>query len=484
MKGRSLALVAGLGAALTVAALVGLLVGYGTTVGPDVLVNVSQPIDSNNSPVVARNPRRPGNLAVVQRVDRPEYSALLQTSFDDGSTWRSLTLPLPPGNDRPFAPDAAFGPDGTLYVLYVNLEGTGNTPANLWLATSADGGRTLGEPVRVSGKLSFQPRLAVGPRNMVHITWLQATDVGLFRLGGPSPIVASHSDDGGHTFSAPVTVSDPQRERVGAANPVVDSAGGLVVLYEDFKGDRRDFDNLEGPPAEQPFALVLSRSTDGGKTFSAGAEVESNVVPTRRFVVFLPPSPSLAAGPHGALYVSWADGRNGDDDVFLRRSTDNGGTWAPPVRVNDNRVKDGTSQYLPRVAVAGNGRIDVVFLDRRGDRANAYLASSSDGGRSFGSMRLSSKSFDTRVGPGTPYGGPDFGTQLGIDSHGAETFAAWTDTRVGTVDTGRQDIAGARVQRRPVWPIVVWPVLVGLVVVLALSRRGRRGRHRGPTSHS
>ncbi len=482
MKGRTLVLAAGVGAALTVAAMIGLFVGYGTTVGPDVLVNVSQPIDSNNSPVVARNPRRSTNLVAAQRVDRPEYSALLQSSSDGGSTWRSITLPLPAGNDRPFAPDVAFGPDGTLYVLYVNLEGTGNTPANLWLATSSDGGRTLGAPVRVAGKLSFQARLVVGPNGVVHVTWLQAAEVGLFRLGGPSPIVAAHSEDGGRTFSAPVTVSDPQRERVGAASPVVDSAGHLLVLYEDFKGDRRDFDNLEGPPVDGPFALVLTRATDGGRTFSAGTEVESNVVPARRFVVFLPPSPSLAAGHDGALYVSWSDGRNGDEDVFLRRSTDNGATWAPPVRVNDNRVKDGTSQYLPRVAVAANGRVDVVFLDRRGDRANAYLASSGDRGRSFSSMRLSSKSFDSRIGQGTPYGGPDFGTQLGIDSHGAETFAAWTDTRVGTVDTGRQDIAGARVQRRAVWPIVVWPVLAGMIVILTLSLRSRRGR-RGPAVH-
>ncbi len=468
----------GVGAALTVAAVIGLLVGYGTTVGSDVLVNASQLIDANNSPVVARNPSRDRNLVVVQRVDRPDYSAVLESSADNGSTWRSLALPLPPGYDRPFAPDAAFGPDGTLYVLYVNLEGAGNTPANLWLATSSDGGRSLSGPSRVTGKLAFQPRLAIGPNGVVHATWLQAADVGLFRLGRPSPIVASHSDDGGHTFSPPSTISDAQRERVGAASPVIDSAGRLVILYEDFKGDRRDFEDLDGPPADQPFALVLTQSTDGGQTFSPGVEVERDVVASRRFVAFLPSFPSLAAGPGGVLYVSWADGRNGDDDVFLRRSTDVGRTWSAPMRVNDNRMRDGTSQYLPRVAVAGDGRVDIVFLDRRRDRANtktdAYLASSGDDGRSFANLRLSSKSFDSRIGPGTPHGDPDFGTQLGIDSHGSETFAVWTDTRVGTRDSGRQDIAGSCVLRRSTWPVVVWPLITGLLVVLALSLASRR----------
>jgi len=488
---RRLALVAGasLGLALVVGSVVAFVVGFGTTVGSNVLVNEPQPIDANNSPTVVRNPRRPENLVVVHRIDAPTFGAVLEASFDGGRTWVSRPLPLPDGADRPYAPDAAFGADGTLSVLYVNLEGLGNTPANLWLTRSRDGGRTLAPPVRVAGKLCFQARLAVDQRGTIHLTWLQAREVGLFSLGpGPNPIVAARSDDGGQTFSEPQPISDPQRLRVGAASPVVDAGGRLHVLYQDFRGDRRDFENLEGPPAEQPFALVVTRSDDGGRTFSSGVEVEPEVAPTSRFVPFLPPFPSIAAGPKGVLYVAWADGRDGDADVWVRRSGDSGATWSPPVRVNGKRPGDSTVQQLPRVAVAGDGRVDVLFLDRGRDPANvqseAVLASSRDQGRSFERRRLSARSFDTRIGPGTPYGDPTLGSRLGLDSQDGRTVAVWTDTRLGTRDTGRQDIALAPVRRRPVWPIVVWPAGAAGAAAAGLSLVRRRAARSGRSSRS
>jgi hypothetical protein len=242
------------------------------------------------------------------------------------------------------------------------------------------------------------------------------------------------------------------------------------VLYEDFKGDRRDFEYLEGPPWEDPFALVVTTSGDGGRSFGRGVELESGVVPTRRFLVFLPEFPSLAAAPGGRLYVAWADGRNGDEDVFLRRSDDGGRTWSGPVRVNDNRTGDGTSQYLPRVATAPSGRVDVAFLDRRRDRrdvrTDAFLARSGDGGRSYRNVRVSSKSFDSRVGPFIDAPLPvDFGSRLGLVSAGDASVVAWTDSRAGTEGTGRQDVAAARVAPRSAGP-AGW---VGVAVVLLLA---------------
>lgn len=473
-KRAGLALLAGVGAAAMVAAILAFTVGYGTTVGANVLVNKGELIDANNSPAVARNPHRPGNLVIVQRVDRPTFSALLESSFDGGATWATQALPLPDGADRPYAPDVAFGPDGTLYVLYVNLEGVGNTPANLWLATSHDGGRTLAAPTHVAAKLCFQARIAVDSRGTIYLTWLQANAVGLFSLGpSPGPIVSSRSTDGGRSFSPARPVSDPARTRVGAATPIVDSAGQVIILYEDFKGDRRDFENLDGPPAEGPFALVVTRSDDGGRSFSPGAEVDSGVVATRRFVAFLPPFPSLAAGPSNTLYVTWADGRGGEDAVLLRRSADGGTTWSAPVQVKGG---DGSTLDIPRVAVASNGRVDVLFLDsnRQPTNTDAYLASSSDGGRSFRGRRVSSQPFDSGIGVGTPHGGPDFGTRLALDDHGNQTFAAWTDTRLGTRETGRQDIAGSVIRWLPTWPVIVWPAIAGLVVAGGLGLMSRR----------
>jgi hypothetical protein len=441
-------------------------------VGDNRLVNAPQPIDANNTPSLARNPRRPDNVALTHRVDRPAFSSLLHWSTDGGRHWRPTELPLPGGIDRPFAPDIAFGPDGTLYVSYVNLVGEGNVPDNLWVARSTDGGRTLSEPARVTGRLAFGARLVVGPDGTVHVTWLQAAEVGFLRMAGePNPIVASRSTDGGRTFSPPVPVSDANRPRVGAATPAVDARGDLVVLYQDFKGDRRDFEFLEGPTWEEPFALVLSRSTDGGRSFSAGTELESGVVPTRRFLVFLVEFPSLATGADGSLYASWTDGRDGSEDVYLRRSADGGQSWSEATRVNDNPADDGTSQYMPRVAVAPSGRVDVLFLDRRRDRGNvmtdASLAQSTDGGRTFENHRVSSRSFDSSVGPFVDATFPiDFGSRLGLLSSDEGTLAAWTDTRFGNEGNGRQDILFTEADHRRGGPLA-W-VLVGTLAFFSL----------------
>ncbi|HSH58116.1 MAG TPA: exo-alpha-sialidase [Acidimicrobiales bacterium] len=478
-----------LAVALAVAAVVGAFVlltaDRSTDVGPNVMVNPEGVVEANNTPTIVRNPRQPQNVVVAHRVDRPNFSANLQWSTDGGATWQPTVLPLPPGKDRPFAPDAAFAPDGTLYVTYVHLEGEGNVPANLWMATSSDSGRTLSAPVSIAGPLSFQARLAVEPSGAVHVTWLAAKEVALYRLaGGPHPIVSSRSTDRGRTFSPPVQVSDPERQRVGAASPVIDANGQLVVLYQDFRGDRRDFEYLQGPVWEEPFGLVLTRSTDGGKSFSRGVELESGVVPTKRFLVFLPDFPSLAADSGDGLYVSWADGRHGDEDVFVRRSEDGGRSWGGPVRVNDNPRGDGTAQYLPRLAVAPGGRVDVLFLDRRRDRANvmtdATLASSHDRGRSFSNARASSEAFSSRVGPSAAEEfGVDFGSRLGLTSSDGAALAAWTDSRLGSEDTGRQDIMAAAVNvPEPAGGLARGPVIAGLLVlsVLALTGSYVRGR--------
>ena len=456
----------------TVAASVGLaaLVGIGLAlppptgphVGANLLVNREGPIDVRNSPSVARNPTDSTNLVATYRMDRPGYSAFLSYSFDRGKTWEQSVLPLaadvpkcaasPLGDPCPFTPDAAFGPDGTLYVLYVALRGVGNDPGSLWLSTSTDGGRTLNLPVKVAAEQTFQPRLAVDPHGPVYVTWLQAFGTGILSLTEPNPyVVAVRSDDKGQTFTAPVRVSDPARVRVGGPSPVVDAKGRLQVLYTDYGQNQRDFSNLDGPPAELPFSLVLATSTDRGASFAKSSVVESDMTVLKRFLIYLPESPQIAAGPGDNLYVTWADGRSGDEDVLLRHSADGGATWARAVVVNDNPAKDGTAQYLPKVDVAPSGRVDVVFLDGRNDRTkkvllDAYLATSTDKGRSFRNIRLSSVPFDSTVGPtfGPAYG-TDFGTKLGLASSGGKAYAAWTDTHLGNPATGRQDVNFATV---------------------------------------
>lgn len=467
-----------LGVLAGIGALVSWLAGGTIEVGENTMVNAPGIVHANNSPSAVVNPTDPDNVVVTHRVDTPEFSAGLAWSRDGGRSWESTALPLPEGRDRPFAPDAAFAPDGTLYVTYVNLTGAGNTPQTLWLVRSEDGGHTVSEPVEVAGELAFQARVATGPDGTVHLTWLQAEEVALLSLPQPAPIVAARSTDGGRTFTEPVRVSDPGRERVGAATPVVDSTGRLLVVYVDYKGNVRDFENLEGPAWDEPAGLVVT-SSDDGAAFEEGNEFDSEVLLLDRFLVFLPEFPSVAVGPDDALAVAWADGRNGDEDVFLRRSTNGGESWTEPARVNDNEQADGTDQYLPAVSVAPTGRIDVAFLDRRADPDNvmteAYMAWSSDAGRSFRNFRVSAAAFDSRTGlQVADHLPPDFGTRIGLVSWRDAALPVWTDTRLGSPDTNRQDIVAARVAYPATNPLLSpWLLLALAVVAVGLLAAAR-----------
>jgi hypothetical protein len=262
------------------------------------------------------------------------------------------------------------------------------------------------------------------------------------------------SDDGGRTWRAPVTVSDPARERVVAPSLAVAARGELHVVYLDLGDDRLDYAGAHrgqgGPPYPGPWGLAVSSSPDGGRSWTH-AGIDDSIKPTERFIVFLPPFPSVAADPEGGrLYASFHDGRQGDPDVLLWASSDGGRSWSAPTRVNDTRPRDGRAQYLPRLAVAPDGRLDILYYDRRRDRADVRnevsLQSSYDGGQTFSErVRLSERPFDSRIGPGNERGLPDLGSRLALDSREAAALGVWTDTRAGSRASQKQDVTAGLV---------------------------------------
>jgi hypothetical protein len=177
-------------------------------------------ISAHNSPTLVANPVDPSNLAISNRVDSPRFSCALHLSFDGAASWGQTPIPVPRGEQpKCYAPDVAFGRDGTMYLSFVTLKGRGNVPNAVWLTTSSDGGRTLSAPSKILGPLAFQVRLTADPTidDRLYLTWLQASGVSLYRFAETgNPINLARSDDGGETWQGPEQVSDPARERVVA----------------------------------------------------------------------------------------------------------------------------------------------------------------------------------------------------------------------------------------------------------------------------
>ncbi|MHB1840209.1 MAG: sialidase family protein [Acidobacteriaceae bacterium] len=125
--------------------------------------------------------------------------------------------------------------------------------------------------------------------------------------------------------------------------------------------------------------LQFTTSRDGGKTF---AKVK-NVIRTAPTMFAAQDFdrgngfPQIAVDArsgdhkHAHLYVTWSDYRNGDIDVFCARSVDGGRKWSAPVRVNNDAIHDGSDQFFQWLTVDPvTGAIAILFYDRRADPEN------------------------------------------------------------------------------------------------------------------
>jgi hypothetical protein len=468
----------------------------------------------HNSPVLVADPDDPSFVALAHRLDNPEFNCALQVSGDGGRSWLPVRpVPeLPPGTDRCYAPELAFDREGVLHYLFIGLQGLGNSPSGAFLVTSRDRGRTFTPPRQMLGPERYMVRMAIDRTRdspgRLHLVWLETSSDP--PLGGlpptPNPILSAWSDDGGKTFSSPVQVSDRARPRVVAPALTLGRDGAVHVLYYDLEDDVRDYQGLEGPPWEGTWSLILSSSTDGGRSFAPGVVVDADVVPFERVMLIYTMPPAALVADRDRVFVSWSDARSSDPDVWLRRSRDGGRTWEPPQRLNDDpptAVSGGPpggprTQYLPRLAVSSDGRLDALFYDRRNDpadvRNDVLLTSSSDGGRTFSAnLRLNSESFSSQIGTRYPIpsarGLVEFGSRLALLAEPSRTLAAWTDTRNQDVDAFGQDVFATEVERggeEDDGSSAGWLVVAGAAVALGLVAgvvvvAARRRRVRAPS---
>ena len=173
--------------------------------------------------------------------------------------------------------------------------------------------------------------------------------------------------------------------------------------------------------------IMLTSSRDGGQTFSHAHPI-MHTAPIMFAIDTLDRAngfPQIAIDPKSnRLYVTWSDYRNGDLDVFVSSSNDKGRHWSSPVRVNNDPVHNGAEQFFQWLAVDPvDGSVNVVFYDRRRDPQNkkqiVVLARSSDGARSFNNYAWTEEGFEA--------GGVFFGDYSGLAAYGGRVYGVWTE---------------------------------------------------------
>jgi hypothetical protein len=142
--------------------------------------------------------------------------------------------------------------------------------------------------------------------------------------------------------------------------------------------------------------LWFSRSTDRGKSFSKPVRIAGggDAKPAR--------APALAAGPEGRVYLAWTLGEDEGADIRVATSTDGGRSFGEPTIVAETK----TYSDAPKVAVDRNGTVHIVYAESSGgpfDRQNVRYTRSHDRARTFEPSReISGPSPDSARGAAFP----------------------------------------------------------------------------------
>jgi hypothetical protein len=378
------------------------------------------PLRGDDVPALAVDPADASHIVEVHE-DFVHSRCVFQTSFDGGRTWKGSELLPPPDFPKPACArfeggdyahvdgSVAWGSGQNVYTTFSwNRPGEGDSTV---VARSTDGGRTF-QPatVAIPGLPSTdpanegydRPKLAVQARpqgdRVAVASWL------ITLTGAQEPqqrrSVVAVSEDGATTWKPAVVASLPEEKARELSQPVIGRDGAIYVAWR----------TLDPAPAQN--LLIVGKSVDAGATWS---RVQAGPATGVRGS-----DPKLGMDPRsGALYLAYWNTTAGDADVFVRRSTDAGATWSPEVRVNDD--KKGTApvvQRLPQISVSGNGRVDVVWHDRRnayrypttatsvppgeqtgGRTEDYYYAYSTDGGATFApNRRVNQRTLDLDTG--------------------------------------------------------------------------------------
>jgi hypothetical protein len=300
--------------------------------------------------------------------------------------------------DKGQVPDVVQDAKGVIHLTY----GIGQ-PGNAFYVSSADGGKTFSKPVRLNRKagtvtvgMERGPRLALGKDGVIHIIWL-----GFYKAGGG--VWYTRSTDGGKTFEPERRLEEPEYGLDNAAL-VADADGNVVVLWTGgFPGRLTDAESEVAAP------IVLTRSTDNGKTFSKNELLKSDH-----------PASSYACGccrleaqfgGDGKLYVGFRGGYKGLRDPWLLVGTkaDNQFTC---LRVHEDKWATGCPMQGLPFRVDAKGRVLFAWMSRN----RAYWTLSEEGAKNFRA----------------PIGTPDKGTAkqmfpMALANAKGEVLLVWTE---------------------------------------------------------
>ncbi len=291
------------------------------------------------------NDYRDGNLEIY-------YKRSLNNGFNWGSDVR-----LTNNSAVSMSPSVATSSSCVYIVWQDNRDGNNE----VYFKYSTDGGTTWSSDTRLTNNSldSGEPSISVSETTL-HIVWKENRD-------GNYEVYYKHSTDGGISWGADTRLTNNTYSSEWAS---ISSFGSNVHIA--WREDR-----------DGNWEIYYKRSTDGGTSWGADTRLTNDVAASH--------CPSISAS-NTLINVVWYDNRDGNDEIYYKRSTNNGSNWGTDVRLTNN---SGYSQ-CPSVSSTSTS-VNVVWQDNRDGNDEIYYKNSSDGGANWGTdIRLTNNPLNSR----------------------------------------------------------------------------------------
>jgi len=265
--------------------------------------------------------------------------------------------------------------------------------------------------------------------------YLGRTYVCWTKLVPPYSIGFSYTNDGAQNWFTPSSLSTVNLRR----------AGGEIALGP----ENQVYICWAGVTSTSPFTEVqvgFASSTNGGTNWN----VNENAFNMNGIVGILANKQNIRVNglpriavdlsnksTRGNIYIVTAQKNllpaGSDPDIILRKSTDAGQTWSAGIRVNQDALNNGKTQFFTGITVDENGGLNIIYYDDRNttsDSSSIFLARSTDGGSSFNEYEISDHNFKPSAigGLGQGY----MGDNIDITSVGNKLYPVWMDNSTGT----------------------------------------------------
>ncbi len=388
-----------------------------------------------------------------------KVSLLVSRSNDFGDSWATTVVDnnrgkpqAGPAPDRTVAPDAAQP---------LPSAGAAGPPA-----ATAPGAQS---PAQSAPSASGVTTMAVdtsGERDVVHVGFSHR----FFPAppqGSPlnnNPVFVATSTDGGETFGAPVNINDSIKltQNIGGKDypllmstsfgrPFMTVHEGVLLAVSD---SRTPAEN--SPPGSRDrynaMPLLVGRSTDQGRTWTVST-LGPPVFTGAGAMTGMGWTPK--GGDNGTFVFAYAatpetSETSGIEDIVVQRSTDNGQTWTAPVAIDDDKPEENATSFYPNLAVAPNGRVDVVWQDNRGladFRFHTRYTYSTDGGATWAkNVQVTDQPINFNIGISF---NSDVRTPPGVASTNEYAAIGWADPRFGDATSQTQDAFVSMAQFKP-----------------------------------